>query len=263
MTKSGESSNKTNHYKKQFIQTLVCLGLAACLLVYVSYKFYYLRGDYNQIVTDSKEAVDSLIKENSALKEEMETMKSKLENIKNADDLLERDIRLYIKSHYRKVPRSVAAEIAKLTIKFGKQYHISPILIIGMMQVESGFNPMITGPKTKYGNARGLMQVMPEWVKKFQLKDVYDLYDMDTNIESGCKVFNIHKEEVNGSIPKALFKYVNGSTKYVEDVYKAMGKFVTFRSTVDNGNNDDPVEEVEEKEEETEKDADKSAESSN
>jgi len=192
---------------------------------------------------------------------ELESIKKRIENIKTLDDLLERDIKLYIKTKYKKVPRSVASEIAQHTMIFGKKYNISPVLLVGIMQVESGFNPMITGQKTKYGNARGLMQVMPEWVKKMDLNDVYDLYDIDTNIETGCKVWLIHLEEANGSISKSLFKYVNGDKKYEDDVFKAMGKFIAFRSTVDdkksgganeeeeeNGNEDKPPTKEEDKE---------------
>jgi len=171
---------------------------------------------------------------------ELEEIKNRVEKIKTLDDLLERDIKLYIKTHYRKVPVSVAEETARNVIKFGKQYNIPPILIIGIMQVESGFNPMITGPNTKYGNARGLMQVMPEWVPKLGLKSVYDLYDIHTNIESGCKVFNIHLEEGGGKISEGLYLYVNKDKQYVTDVFTAMGKFVAFRSTVQPGKEPTP-----------------------
>ena len=173
---------------------------------------------------------------------ELEKIKKRVENIKTLDDLLERDIKLYIKTNYKKVPRSVAENIASNSMKYGKQYNISPILLVGIMQVESGFNPMITGPKTKYGFARGLMQVMPEWVKKLGVESNYDLYDIDINIETGCKVWLVHLDEEKGSISKALFEYVNGDKKYVDDVFKAMGKFVAFRSTVDSGK-DEPINE--------------------
>ena len=193
----------------------------------------------NEEIKTSKKVISKLTKERETIQyvvdhanAELEEIKNRVEKIKTLDDLLERDIKLYIKTHYRKVPVSVAEETARNVIKFGKQYNIPPILIIGIMQVESGFNPMITGPNTKYGNARGLMQVMPEWVPKLGLKSVYDLYDIHTNIESGCKVFNIHLEEGEGKISEGLYLYVNKDKQYVTDVFTAMGKFVAFRSTV-------------------------------
>jgi len=181
------------------------------------------------VLTEEKENIE-YVKERAIT--ELEEIKDRVEKIKTLDDLLERDIKLYIKTHYRKVPVQIAVEVARNVIKFGKKYRIPPILIIGIMQVESGFNPMITGPDTKYGNARGLMQVMPEWVQKLGLKSVYDLYDIDTNIESGCKVFNIHLKEGQGKISEGLYLYVNKDKQYVTDVFTAMGKFVAFRSTV-------------------------------
>jgi len=172
---------------------------------------------------------------------ELEAIKKRVENIKTLDDLLERDIKLYIKAHYRKVPMTVAQNIAMNIIKYSKQYEIPPILLVGIIQVESGFNPMITGIKTKYGHARGLMQVMPEWVKKMDLKNIYDLYNIDINIETGCKVFNIHLEEGKGQISEGLFRYVNQDKKYVTNVFTAMGKFVAFRSTVETGKDSETI----------------------
>lgn len=195
----------------------------------------------NEVISlkDRRGKQDEFLQDQSSKRQEaeqeLEKLKKRIENIKSLDDLLERDIKLYIKNNYKKVPRSVAEHIAANAMKFGKKYNISPILLVGIIQVESGFNPMITGPKTKYGFARGLMQVMPEWVKKMGLDSTFDLYDIDVNIETGCKVWLIHLEEENGNISKGLFKYVNGDKKYASDVYNAMGKFVAFRSTVDDG----------------------------
>lgn len=172
---------------------------------------------------------------------EIEVIKARVEKIKTLDDLLQRDIKLYIKAHYRKVPTSVAGHISEHIIKSSKKYNIPPILLVGIIQVESGFNPMITGVKTKYGHARGLMQVMPEWVKKMGLKTYYDLYDIDKNIDAGCRVFNIHLEEGKGKISEGLYRYVNQDKKYVTNVFTAMGKFVAFRSTVKTGKEGDAV----------------------
>ena len=74
---------------------------------------------------------------------------------------------------------------------------------------------------------------MPEWVPKFGLKRVSDLHDIDTGIESGIKVLKIHIDENKGSISKGLYYYVGKDKTYAGKVYESMGKFVAFRSTVD------------------------------
>lgn len=162
---------------------------------------------------------------------EFDKLKSDLQNIKDKDDLMKRDIQLYIKSRYRSVPNVVAQTISENAVKLGKKYEVSIPLLVGIMQVESiTFNPMALSKK----GAIGLMQVMPEWVPKLGLKNKYELYNIDTNIESGIKVLKIHIGEAKGSITKGLYLYVNKDNTYADKVYTAVGKFVTYRSTVDN-----------------------------
>ena len=107
---------------------------------------------------------------------------------------------------------------------------MSPELIVGMIQVESSFNPMAVSSK----HARGLMQVMPEWIKKLDnISDANDLHDIDKNIDAGIQVLLIHIEEADGSLSKGLYHYVGKSKSYVDNVYQAMGQFIAFRSTID------------------------------
>jgi hypothetical protein len=195
---------------------------------------------------------------------ELDKSKARIAGVKGQDDLLKRDIELYIRGNYRKVPKVVAQRIASIVVDLSKTEEVSPELLIGIIQVESQFNPMAVGPKTKYGNARGLMQIMPAWAKKFELESLYDLHDVDINIVSGVKVFKIHLKENKGSISKALYYYVNKDKAYVDKVYNAMGRFVSFRSTIgdtekneqsETVNNDNNGEKEKEKEKEIEKES--------
>jgi len=163
---------------------------------------------------------------------EIDDLKSQINEIKDQDDVLRRDIELYIKTTHPKVSSIVAHEIAKQTVNKSRQHKIAPELVLGIMKVESAFNPMAVGPKTKYGHARGLMQVMPEWAPKLGLKNQYDFHEIHIAIESGIKVFLIHLEEGKGDISTGLYYYVNKDKAYVAKVYAAMGKFVAFRSTI-------------------------------
>ena len=160
---------------------------------------------------------------------ELDKMRERMAGIKNVDDLLRRDIFLYIDKKFQLIPKTVLITIAEEIVKQAKQEQMSPELIVGIIQVESAFNPMAISSK----NARGLMQVMPEWAPKFGLKKVTDSHDIDTNITSGIKVLKIHIEEAKGNISKGLYRYVGKSDTYAGKVYEAMGKFVAFRSTID------------------------------
>lgn len=182
----------------------------------------------------------------TACRLELVKLRDRMEGIKDDDDLLKRDIFLYIDKKFQLIPRTVATDIAQQILLVSKQENVSPELIVGIIQVESSFNPMAISKK----NARGLMQVMPEWAPKFDLKKITDLHDIDINIQSGVKVLKIHIEEAKGSISKGLYYYVGKSDSYASKVYEAMGKFVAFRSTIDddeiNGNGEDKKD-VEEK----------------
>jgi len=164
---------------------------------------------------------------------EVEKAKKAIAGIKDKNDLLKRDIELYIDTTHPKVPNVVGKEIAKQIVDLARKHKVSPELIVGIIKIESAFNPMAVGPKTKYGHARGLMQVMPEWSKKLGLKSQYDFHNIDVGIESGIKVFLIHLEEGKGDISTGLYYYVNKDKSYVGKVYAAMGKFVAFRNTID------------------------------
>ena len=222
--------NKLKLYLMSAIVGCVALTIGLCVAVYfVTHQSTILK---KKIV----EHTESSIIQNAAIKkatDELDKSKTRLAGIKNQDDLLKRDIALYITATYRKVPKIVATSIATNIVNQAKKEDVSPELVVGIMQVESQFNPRAVGKKTKYGRARGLMQIMPEWAPKFGLDSKFDFHDIDTNIACGIKVFKIHLGEGKGNISTGLYLYVNKDKKYVIDVYTSMGKFVSFRSTVD------------------------------
>ena len=139
---------------------------------------------------------------------------------------LREDIYSYIKNRYTRIPKEVAISISDNIVLFSKQYDMSPGLLVGMMEIESRFNPMAVSS----ADARGLMQVMPEWVPKLGIKNVNDLHDIDVGIEAGIKVFNIHLEEAKGNVSKALYLYVGKNSEYAKEVYSFVGRFVIYKA---------------------------------
>jgi hypothetical protein len=132
----------------------------------------------------------------------------------------------YITTNFRRTPMSVAKEISRNVIEVSEQKKIAAPLLLGIIEVESNFNPFAL---SKAG-ARGLMQVMPEWVGKLDtpLKGKYDLHDIQTGISAGADVFKIHLEENNGNVNKGLYYYVNKDNSYVLKVYTAIGKYLAY-----------------------------------
>ena len=82
---------------------------------------------------------------------------------------------------------------------------LDPQLVLGLIQVESGFKKYAVST----AGARGFMQVMPFWVKLVGAKDD-DLFDMRKNIRYGCVILRLYLDLEKGDLYRALGRY-NGS----------------------------------------------------
>ncbi len=161
-------------------------------------------------------------------------LKEKLSNLKNKEDLSRRDLEAYIVKKFRVIPQVVAHEVAAQVVKLTKERGVPFSLIVGLIEVESQFKPWAVSKK----DARGLMQVMPFWVKKkkeigMDLKSKYDLHDIGINVAAGIQVFKYHLKEANNDINQGLYLYVGKDRTYANKVFNAMGRFEVFRSTLD------------------------------
>ena len=100
----------------------------------------------------------------------------------------------------------------KTRIAFLKSVHyeairagLDPQLVLGLIQVESGFNKYAVSA----AGARGFMQVMPFWVKLIGAKGD-DLFDMRKNLRYGCVILRHYLDLEKGDLYRALGRY-NGS----------------------------------------------------
>ena len=82
---------------------------------------------------------------------------------------------------------------------------LDPQLVLGLIQVESGFKKSAVSA----AGARGFMQVMPFWVKLVGAKGD-DLFDMRKNIRYGCIILRHYLDLEKGDLYRALGRY-NGS----------------------------------------------------
>lgn len=82
---------------------------------------------------------------------------------------------------------------------------LDPELVLGLIMVESGFK--------KYAvsivGARGLMQVMPFWVKAIG-DPSHNLFHLRTNLRYGCTILRHYLDIEKGNLFRALGRY-NGS----------------------------------------------------
>ena len=196
----------------------------------------------NKTLTEEWEALNG---KNELLVEDIETAKHKLaECARKIADPAKRnvsDMHLYIMARYSKVPRELAALIAQKTNEITDKHDVDFALVVGLMDVESAYNPFAVSKK----DARGLMQVMFKyWGKQYNIKKASDLHDITLNIETGVKVLKHYIDKNEGSISKALTAYNGGGKDYAKDVFVAIGRFTAYR------NNTYQKDEPEEKEKE-------------
>ncbi len=99
---------------------------------------------------------------------------------------------------------------------------LSPQIVLALIHVESNFDKYAISE----AGARGLMQVMPFWLK--EINDIGDnLFNIRTNLRFGCTILRYYLDKEKGNITRALARY-NGSTgsyRYTTKVFSALDKY--------------------------------------
>ena len=98
---------------------------------------------------------------------------------------------------------------------------LEPELVLSVIQVESNFDRFAI---SRVG-ARGLMQIMPFWLKEIGHPDD-NLFQIQTNLRFGCTILKYYLDIEKGNLTRALGRY-NGSLgkyKYPRKVYRALDK---------------------------------------
>ena len=83
------------------------------------------------------------------------------------------------------------------------RYGLDPKLVVSVIEVESGFNPMAVSPK----GAQGLMQLMPETAKRL---GVTDAFDPDQNLHGGIRYLSYLHDLFDKDLSLALAAYNSG-----------------------------------------------------
>ncbi len=87
-----------------------------------------------------------------------------------------------------------------------KRSGLEPSLVLGLVQVESGFRKFVVSS----AGARGYMQVMPFWARLIGDGDASRLFHMQTNLRFGCVILRHYLNTERGDMFLALGRY-NGS----------------------------------------------------
>ncbi len=133
--------------------------------------------------------------------------------------------------------QSACMELRPLVEKYAKEHKLEVELVLGVIKVESGFNPKI---RSRVG-ATGLMQIMPRTGQ--HMKCGSDLTDPETNIQCGCRVLRRYLDIYDGNLVYGLSAYNTGpgntnksarqdqlpfNFQYVEKVLRWRNLFVRY-----------------------------------
>ena len=106
----------------------------------------------------------------------------------------------------RKAEHLTRVEFLETVWYESKRAGLEPSLVLGLIQVESGFRKYAISSV----GARGYMQVMPFWARLIGDGDVSRLFHMQTNLRFGCVILRHYLTTEKGDLFLGLGRY-NGS----------------------------------------------------
>jgi len=128
-------------------------------------------------------------------------------------EIEDRETRLWIANLARRIAPRVgdeerARELLQLVHYEARRAGLDPQLVLAVIDVESQFRKYAVS----VAGARGLMQVMPFWVKQIG-QPKHNLFHMRTNLAYGCAILRHYVDMEDGDYFRALGRY-NGSLGY-------------------------------------------------
>lgn len=126
---------------------------------------------------------------------------------------------------------AVFADILDAVYRKSSQYGFEPNLVLGIVKVESAFNPKAVS----YVGACGLMQVnLPVWRKELSIDD-NRVFEVEYNVDLGLQILKRYYDESGGNMKRALHLYNNGylynNTSYAGKVDIARQTFASAVTT--------------------------------
>lgn len=98
------------------------------------------------------------------------------------------------------------SNILDIVFHKSRTYGFEPNLVLGIVQVESAFNPKAISHRGAYG----LMQVnLQVWEEELAIDRKY-IFDVEYNIDLGLQILKRYYDESGGNLKRALHLYNNG-----------------------------------------------------
>jgi len=125
----------------------------------------------------------------------------------------------------KRIPdRAVREDFLKTVQYESARAGLDPQLVLGLIQVESGFKKYAVSR----AGARGYMQVMPFWVKLIGSPQD-NLFHLRTSLRYGCTILRFYLDVERGNLFRALGRY-NGSLGQAEYPNLVVGAWKNYWS---------------------------------
>ncbi len=110
-------------------------------------------------------------------------------------------------------------ELLKAVHFEAKRANLPPEMVLAVIDVESNFDRWAISS----AGARGLMQIMPFWLKEIGRPDD-NLFHVSINLRFGCTILRHYLDMEKGNYTRALGRYNGslGSSKYPNKVFTAL-----------------------------------------
>ncbi len=133
--------------------------------------------------------------------------------------LVDMSQRLKERLRYRPLAQSQRLAMLQQVYREATRARLSPQLVLSVIQVESNFDRFAISE----AGARGLMQVMPFWLKELGRPDD-NLFELQTNLRFGCTILRYYLDIEKGNVTQALARYngSRGSYRYPNKVFRAL-----------------------------------------
>jgi soluble lytic murein transglycosylase-like protein len=150
---------------------------------------------YEPLAASVQAALHAAVSDRAAPEPHFDSIEEKLDWLTEMSRRLEK----------RMPDREARIEFLKTVRYEAQRAGLDPQLVLGLIQVESGFRKYAVSS----AGARGFMQVMPFWVKLIGNRDS-NLFHLRTNLRFGCTILRHYLDIEKGDLFRALGRY-NGS----------------------------------------------------
>ncbi len=112
-------------------------------------------------------------------------------------------------------------ELLRIVHSEAARAHLAPELVLAVIDVESDFDRFAISRS----GARGLMQIMPFWLKEIGHPDD-NLFHVRTNLRMGCTILHYYLQKAHGDLRAglALYNGNHGRRQYADKVLAALSE---------------------------------------